>query len=218
MRYRDKEEHFCPVCRANWKENELLQLMTMDFEKESDHNENENEKNASKMSGTSTKLAALLISIQKTDPDDKIIVFSQWTSFLDLIEPILPVSFVRLDGSMSQSKRESAIKSFQENPKIKVLIASLRSCGVGLNLTVANRIFLMDLWWNVSTEQQAIDRVHRLGQTKPVHVVKFVIRDSVEEKILDLQEKKLTLTNHVIDMNQTNDNGKATVETLLSLF
>lgn len=170
----------------------------------------------------STKLEKLVSSIkelQKSDPLDKIIVFSQWTSFLDLVEPVLPVSHVRLDGKMSKAKREASIKAFKEDPQVKVLVASLRSCGVGLNLTVANRIFFTDLWWNISTENQAIDRCHRLGQTKPVYVYRLIIKDTIEERIIEMQDKKMTLTNHVIENADVNrGHGKATVEAMLDLF
>ena len=220
---RNEAELFCPVCRADWKEEDLLQLLLKEDDVCGDA-QDENARTELTVTSLSTKLEYLSTSIkslQKTNPDDKIIIFSQWTSFLDLIEPILPEGkFVRLDGKMSQAKREQSIKAFKQDPKVTVLIASLRSCGVGLNLTVANRIFLTDMWWNLATEFQAIDRVHRLGQEKAVHVVRLGIRDTIEEKIVQLQEKKQTLTNHVIDMAQEKDSASAkkTLETLMSLF
>ena len=125
----------------------------------------------------------------------KAVVFSQWTSMLDLIgaalrrEPALS-GFVRLDGAMSAEQRQAALHKFREDPKVKVLLLSLRAGGVGLNLTAAQHVFLMDPWWNPAVEEQAIDRVHRIGQLHPVKVTRFVVRGTVEERILELQERK----------------------------
>ena len=114
---------------------------------------------------------------------------------LDLIgaalrrEPALS-GFVRLDGAMSAEQRQAALHKFREDPKVKVLLLSLRAGGVGLNLTAAQHVFLMDPWWNPAVEEQAIDRVHRIGQLHPVKVTRFVVRGTVEERILELQERK----------------------------
>lgn len=83
-----------------------------------------------------------------------------------------------------------AIKKFNEDPNVKILLVSLKTGGVALNLTVANYIFLMDPWWNPAAEMQAIDRAHRIGQNKPIYATRFIIKDSIEERILKLQEKK----------------------------
>lgn len=218
--FSNETDHSCPICRESWNERDLLQILF----KEDDIQGDTGAGKAISVASLSSKLeylSASVKSLQITNPDDKIIIFSQWTKFLDLIEPTLPLgTFVRLDGTMTQKKREKSIKAFKQDSKIKVLIASLRSCGVGLNLTVANRIFLTDFWWNCATEFQAIDRVHRLGQEKEVHIVRLGIRNTIEEKIVQLQERKQTLTNHVIDVTQDLDSASAkkTLETLMSLF
>ena len=148
---------------------------------------------------TSSKIEALLqelISIWEKDPSTKSIVFSQWTSMLDLVElPLqkMGIKFVRLDGSMSQSNRQVSVDSFNSNPEVKVFLISMKAGGLGLNLVSASCVFLLDPWWNPATEQQAIDRVHRLGQTKPVFVTRFIIRGTIEERILELQDKKRRL-------------------------
>ena len=109
---------------------------------------------------------------------------------LDLIgaalrrEPALS-GFVRLDGAMSAEQRQAALHKFREDPKVKVLLLSLRAGGVGLNLTAAQHVFLMDPWWNPAVEEQAIDRVHRIGQLHPVKVTRFVVRGTVEERICE---------------------------------
>jgi SNF2 family DNA or RNA helicase len=147
----------------------------------------------------STKIHALmqeLTEIEENDPTLKSIVFSQWTSMLDLVEIPLRRSglrFVRLDGSMTQAQREHAIRSFNSDPTVKIFLISMKAGGLGLNLVAASRVFLLDPWWNPSAEEQAIDRVHRLGQTRPVFVTRFVIEGSIEERILELQDKKRML-------------------------
>ena len=91
---------------------------------------------------------------------------------------------------MNLKQREKAINAFQDDPTITVFLMSLKAGGVALNLTCANHAFLMDLWWNQAAQCQAIDRVHRLGQFKPMKVVSFIIEGTIEERMLKLQEKK----------------------------
>ncbi|RZB76644.1 ATP-dependent helicase rhp16 isoform B [Glycine soja] len=127
------------------------------------------------------------------DGSAKGIVFSQFTSFLDLINYSLHksgVSCVQLNGSMSLAARDAAIKRFTEDPDCKIFLMSLKAGGVALNLTVASHVFLMDPWWNPAVERQAQDRIHRIGQYKPIRIVRFVIENTIEERILKLQEKK----------------------------
>jgi len=125
---------------------------------------------------------------------NRALVFSQWTSFLDLIEPLLAregLAFTRLDGSTRD--REGVVKAFQDPSGPPVLLLSLKAGGTGLNLTAADHVFLLDPWWNPAVEEQAADRAHRIGQDKPVFVHRLVTKDSVEERILVLQEKKRAL-------------------------
>lgn len=126
------------------------------------------------------------------DEEDKCIVFSQWTRMLDLCEDALldaGIPVCRLDGQMNQDERERNLVEFRR-PGVRVMLLSLHAGGVGLNLTQANHVVMVDSWWNPALEEQAIDRVHRIGQSKPVHVVRLVIRDSVEQRVFELQEKK----------------------------
>jgi len=144
----------------------------------------------------STKLNSILDELSQTfaqDPSNKCIIFSQWTTMLNLVETTLKTAnykFERLDGSMVQAQRTVAINSFSNDPDVKIFLISMKAGGLGLNLVAASHVFLLDPWWNPAAEEQAIDRVHRLGQTKPVFVTHFIIQGSVEEKILELQEKK----------------------------
>ncbi|MCD7445854.1 hypothetical protein HAX54_015578 [Datura stramonium] len=145
---------------------------------------------------TSTKIEALREEIRfmvERDGSAKAIVFSQFTSFLDLIHYSLQksgVSCVQLDGSMTISARDSAITRFTQDPDCRIFLMSLKAGGVALNLTVASQVFLMDPWWNPAVERQAQDRIHRIGQYKPIRIVRFVIENTIEERILKLQEKK----------------------------
>ncbi|KAL9008626.1 MAG: hypothetical protein Q9173_006270 [Seirophora scorigena] len=147
-------------------------------------------------SSSSAKIAALLThlkSIRHSSPSTKSVVFSQFTSFLDLIGLALArahIPFLRFDGTMSQKLRASTITTFTESPKGMVLLLSLRAGGVGLNLTAAQRVFMMDPWWSFAVEAQAIDRVHRMGQESAVKVVRFVVRASIEGRMLRIQERK----------------------------
>jgi SNF2 family DNA or RNA helicase len=125
----------------------------------------------------------------------KALVFSQWTSLLDLIEPHLEsrkLPFARLDGSTPD--RGAVVRKFQEDPQVGVMLLSLKAGGVGLNLTAADHVFLLDPWWNPAAEDQAADRAHRIGQERPVLVHRLVASDSVEERILLLQEQKRALS------------------------
>ncbi|KAF2421570.1 DNA repair protein, RAD5 [Tothia fuscella] len=151
-------------------------------------------------SDPSAKIAALttyLKTLRSTNPHAKSVVFSQFTSFLELITPALSresIPTLRFDGSMSQKARAAVLEEFQSttNKKNKgcVLLLSLRAGGVGLNLTSAERVFMMDPWWSFAVEAQAIDRVHRMGQEREVRVVRFIAKGSIEEKMLRIQERK----------------------------
>lgn len=142
----------------------------------------------------SSKVAALmreLETLRKTGA--KSIVFSQWTSFLDLLQ--IPLSrqnfkYVRLDGTLSQAQREKVIKEFGSNPKILVMLISLKAGGVGINLTAASSAFLLDPWWNPAVEEQAIMRIHRIGQTKEVSIKRFITKNTVEERMQQVQARK----------------------------
>jgi SNF2 family DNA or RNA helicase len=121
-------------------------------------------------------------------------VFSQWTSFLDLIEPArreAGIAFTRLDGSTKD--RGAVVAHFQSAGGPPVLLVSLKAGGTGLNLTAADHVFLLDPWWNPAVEDQAADRAHRIGQERPVLVHRMVGRDTVEERLLLLQDKKRKL-------------------------
>lgn len=123
----------------------------------------------------------------------KAIIFSQWTRMLDLVEMSLNqycLEYRRLDGSMSLASRDRAVKEFNNDPEVIVMLMSLKAGNLGLNMVAASHVILIDLWWNPATEDQAIDRAHRIGQTRPVTVSRLTIKDTVEDRILALQEEK----------------------------
>lgn len=126
-------------------------------------------------------------------PGEKALVFSQWTGMLDLFEDCLKSSSIqyrRLDGTMSVAARDKAVKDFNTIPEVNVMIMSLKAASLGLNMVSACHVLLLDLWWNPTTEDQAIDRAHRIGQTRPVTVLRLTVKDTVEDRILALQQKK----------------------------
>ncbi|CAB4429379.1 unnamed protein product [Rhizophagus irregularis] len=144
----------------------------------------------------SSKIEALVEFLNQNNDDNKSVVFSQWTSFLDLIEIAFKdanVKFVRFDGKMFRNQREEAVNNFNNDPEIKVLLISLKCGSLGLNLTAANQCFLMDPWWNPSIEDQAIDRIYRIGQTRPVSVFRIFIENTIEDRVFELQKKKRDL-------------------------
>ncbi|KAK4941128.1 DNA helicase rad5 [Elasticomyces elasticus] len=150
---------------------------------------------------TSAKIGALLNHLAALPKGTKSVVFSQFTSFLDLISPQLSkhgFSHLRFDGTMSQKVRAQVIRNFNaenaSDPKAPtVLLLSLRAGGVGLNLTAASRCYMMDPWWSFAVEAQAIDRVHRMGQTAKVEVVRFITKESIEGRMLRVQERKMAV-------------------------
>jgi len=143
------------------------------------------------------KTHALRQGIKKMESDEKAIVFSQFISFLDIIERDLTDeghSCVRIDGSMNLEARFTAMQALEDDPHVRFILCSLKAGGCGINLTRANVVFMMDPWWNDATEMQAVDRCHRLGQTREVRVYRFVMKNSIEEKMVtSIQEAKAKL-------------------------
>jgi SNF2 family DNA or RNA helicase len=132
---------------------------------------------------------------------EKTVIFSAFTSYLDLLSAALADSgykCCRIDGNVPLKGRASEVERFTDDDSVSVMLCSLKACGVGITLIRANNIFLTDLWWAPSVDLQAIDRVHRIGQTKPVNVLRFLIRDSIDEKILELQLKKDALSKELV--------------------
>ncbi|KAK4340576.1 hypothetical protein RND71_039077 [Anisodus tanguticus] len=157
-----------------------------------------------------------------TTVGEKAIVFSQWTGMLDLLEACLKSSSIqyrRLDGTMSVLARDKAVKDFNTLPEVSVMIMSLKAASLGLNMVAACHVLLLDLWWNPTTEDQAIDRAHRIGQTRPVTVLRLTVKDTVEDRILALQQKKREMVASAFGEDETGSRQtRLTVEDLEYLF
>ncbi|KAF9358011.1 hypothetical protein BGX26_002651 [Mortierella sp. AD094] len=152
---------------------------------------------------------------------EKIIVFSQFTSLLTLIEkPLMNerINYLRYDGSMTPDKRNEAVRRMINDPTHQVMLISLKCGSLGLNLTVANHVVIMDPWWNPSLENQAIDRVHRIGQTKNVRVHRLCIPNTVEDRIIALQEKKKALADGALGEGEVPKLAKLGLQELMYLF
>ncbi|KAH6633407.1 SNF2 family N-terminal domain-containing protein [Boeremia exigua] len=187
-------------------------------EDESATEESDSDYNASDLV-PSTKIRQLLQILEKETPDHKVIVFSQFTSMLDLIEPFLKRAnfvFTRYDGSMRNDLREASLHKLREDKRTRVLLCSLKCGSLGLNLTAASRVVIMEPFWNPFVEEQAIDRVHRLNQTVDVTVYRLSIHNSVEERILELQEAKRKLAQAAIEGGKAI--GKLSMKDILNLF
>jgi hypothetical protein len=167
---------------------------------------------------TSSKVQTLVEALGTAVSDGhKALVFSQWTSLLDLIEPPLKeagIAFARLDGTTTN--RGEITSRFQSSEGAPVLLMSLKAGGTGLNLTAADHVFLMDPWWNPAVEAQAADRAHRIGQERPVMVYRLVAQGTVEERILGLQEKKRAIFEAAL--SEASAATAITREDLLELF
>lgn len=154
----------------------------------------------------SVKLEELGREITENISNHKALVFSQFLGMLALIREKLQelgVNYEYFDGSSTVNERERAIQRFQNDENCRVFLISLKAGGVGLNLTAADYVYIVDPWWNPAVEQQAIDRTHRIGQTKNIFAYRMICTDTVEDKILKLQERKRSLAREVI----TDDEG-----------
>ncbi|KMT02551.1 hypothetical protein BVRB_9g202380 [Beta vulgaris subsp. vulgaris] len=152
----------------------------------------------------------------------KTIIFSQWTRMLDLFEYSLNlycIQYRRLDGSMSLAARDRAVREFNTDPEVTVMLMSLKAGNLGLNMVAACHVILLDLWWNPATEDQAIDRAHRIGQTRPVTVSRITIKDTVEDRILALQEEKRKIVASAFGEDHVAGSGvRLTIDDLKYIF
>lgn len=169
---------------------------------------------------SSAKLDALVPQLREVfDEGHKTLVFSQFTSLLEIVKHRLNedgITYEYLDGRTRD--RQARVDRFQTDPKCKLFLISLKAGGLGLNLTAADYVFLLDPWWNPAVESQAIDRAHRIGQVRPVFAYRLIARDTVEEKVLQLQEQKRALADAIItaDNSVIGSLGREDLELLLS--
>ena len=149
----------------------------------------------------SVKTDELINHLTEKTGNHKVLVFSQFTSMLALVEKELKnnkIVYEYLDGQTPSKKREEKVKRFQSDDSVRVFLISLKAGGVGLNLTEADYVYLIDPWWNPAVEAQAIDRTHRIGQTKKVFAYRMICKDTIEEKVLQLQERKRKVAQDII--------------------
>lgn len=169
----------------------------------------------------SAKIRQLLSILHSEIADHKFIVFSQFTSMLDIVERFFRkdgIRYVRYDGSMKNDAREAALDSLRNDPRTRVLLCSLRCGALGLNLTAASRVVILEPFWNPFVEEQAIDRVHRLTQKVDVIVYKITVENTVEERILELQDKKRLLAEQAIEGGMRKGALKLGVSEMMELF
>jgi SNF2 family DNA or RNA helicase len=167
------------------------------------------------------KCCEILEDIQNKGTGEKTIVFSQFTSLLDLLE--VPISragwkYERYDGSMSSTKRNDAVIEFTDNPECKIMLVSLKAGNAGLNLVAASQVVILDPFWNPYIEEQAIDRSHRIGQLRPVTVHRILVKETVEDRILQLQDKKRTLIEGALDEKASENIARLGNQELAFLF
>jgi superfamily II DNA or RNA helicase len=161
---------------------------------------------AEKFPNHSIKLEEIGREISENMSNHKALIFSQFLGMLALIKEKLKeleIDFEYFDGSTTAVERERAIQRFQNDDNCRVFLISLKAGGVGLNLTAADYVYIVDPWWNPAVEQQAIDRTHRIGQTKNIFAYRMICKDTIEDKIIQLQEKKRALAKDLI----TDDEG-----------
>ena len=184
-------QHRCPMCRAEPLELESLVRPAVDLGETTDQPDIDTDTSSSKVEAL---LSILKASSKK--PGTKTVIFSQWTSFLNIIQAQLDANgyeYARIDGTMRANQRDASLSALERDPECTVMLASLAVCSVGLNLVAANQVILADSWWAPAIEDQAVDRVHRLGQKKPTTVWRLVMNDSIEDQVLNIQAEKRKL-------------------------
>jgi SNF2 family DNA or RNA helicase len=233
-----QSQAFCPICNQHIKLS-YFALRQGGVEDDEDSRmktkSGKHTKEIMSYSGPHTKTKALihdlLVSKQESEllpleAPIKSVIFSGWTAHLDLIQMALEengIKYTRLDGKMTRTARGGALDSFREDPSIHVILVSITAGGLGLNLTTANKVYVMEPQYNPAAEAQAVDRVHRLGQKREVETVRYIMQDSFEEKMLELQEKKKKLASLSMDSEGRKSMDKAEaarkrLEDLRSLF
>ncbi|KAL5720479.1 RING-type E3 ubiquitin transferase [Ranunculus cassubicifolius] len=210
----------CPLCRQNLSEADLFSAPPPE---PSDDNDSANVSSSRGVSSKVSALLKLLIAEREKDSSIKSVIFSQFRKMLILLEePLKAAGFIilRLDGSMSAKKRGDVIREFSSSDAgtPTVLLAGLKASGAGINLTAASRVYLLEPWWNPAVEDQAMDRVHRIGQTKDVKIVRMITRDSIEERVLALQDKKKQLAREAFRKRGGKDTRPIGVEDLRVLM
>lgn len=167
------------------------------------------------------KTLEILDTIRTRDSGEKTIIFSQFTTFLDLLEvPLMDRKWptMRYDGSMTAKAREQAVDVFETDPACTIMLISLKAGNAGLNLNWASQVIILDPFWNPYVEEQAIDRAHRIGQQRSVTVHRVLVPETVEDRILLLQDQKRELITSALDESAAKNIGRLGVQQLAYLF
>ena len=171
--------------------------------------------------GESSKLDQCIEIIEDgINAGHKILLFSSYTSMFDIIEKELSKRFInyfKLTGSTKVDERIELVDEFNNNPDIKVFLISLKAGGTGLNLIGADMVIHYDPWWNISAENQATDRAYRIGQKNNVQVYKLITKDTIEEKIYEMQQRKAELSDNILSTETTFIN-KLSKDDIMNLF
>jgi SWI/SNF-related matrix-associated actin-dependent regulator of chromatin subfamily A3 len=200
-------QHKCPMCRAELPdidslvnpapEKETIQEKDLDIETQS----------------SKTDALMSILKATRRDPKSKVVIFSQWTSFLNIIQHQLDeagMKYARIDGTMPAHVRDAGMTALDSDPETGILLASLSVCSVGLNLVAADTVIMADSWWAPAIEDQAVDRVYRLGQTRPCTVWRLVMEDSIEDRVLEIQGEKRKLVGKAFQEKEKGGKEKTT--------
>jgi len=184
-------QHKCPMCRAELSDTQTLVRPAVEMGETAEQPDID-------VDTSSSKVEALLeiLKASHKKAGTKTVIFSQWTSFLNIIQAQLDANgykYARIDGTMRANQRDASLVALETDPECTIMLASLAVCSVGLNLVAANQVILADSWWAPAIEDQAVDRVHRLGQKKPTTVWRLVMNDSIEDQVLNIQAEKRKL-------------------------
>ena len=202
-----KDSELCSICQQKTSAEEMLFINSEKCRKLLD------------IDGSATKRGSKLIALQESIKEvilreEKCIIFSQFLGMLDLIQKCIRdmnIKFTRVDGRMATEDRAKYINKFAQNKNISVILISLKTGSIGLNLTAANNVFLVDPWWNPTIEDQAIDRVHRIGQVKKVNVKRFVCEKTIEEKVIKRNVEKRKMIKNVLHFDPKEQNNQKIV-------
>lgn len=215
-----RSKALCPLCRGSLTQSDLYNALPPPPDSS---NTDEGDTKFSTKSSKVLALLSLLMTSRQENPNTKSVVFSQFRKMLLLLEiPLKAAGFtiLRLDGAMTVKKRTQVIGEFG-NPELTgpvVLLASLKASGTGINLTAASRVYLFEPWWNPAVEEQAMDRIHRIGQKQEVKMIRMIVRNSIEERVLELQQKKKNLANEAFKRKHRKDQREVNVEDVVALM
>jgi len=153
-------------------------------------------------SAKTIEIKAQILNWILENPDVKIIIFTQFINMIRILEKVCAAEgwpFTLYHGGIPMASRQDNIKKFQNNPSIRILLSSLKAGGIGLNLTMAQKVIVVDPWWNSSVEQQAFCRVFRIGQEQETNLTRFVVENTVDQNMIDMQAKKQEEIDQVMD-------------------